>query len=105
MATHNKIGRLTERIETLARRRRGKLTAESLTDEGWAKIERCAAEREQSTTGEPILPHPEFLSWSDDAARHFSDDALLHILIEGGILEPGDFKRTSAARNETQGRP
>jgi hypothetical protein len=51
MATGNKIGRLSERIEALAYRRRGRLTLESVTDEGWAKIEQCATELKQLTAG------------------------------------------------------
>jgi hypothetical protein len=44
MATRNKIGRLTERIEAVVERRRGQLSLEELTEEGWAKLKKLAAE-------------------------------------------------------------
>jgi hypothetical protein len=84
MATHNKIGRLTERIETVVSRRRGKLTLESLTDEGWAKIDRCAdgqACRSANRWG---------VSWSDDALLHFLiDDASWNPAISSGPAPNG----------------
>jgi hypothetical protein len=54
MATRNRIGRLTERIEALAERRWGRLTLEELTEEGWAKLRKLAAEN--PSQGRPARP-------------------------------------------------
>jgi hypothetical protein len=84
MATRNKIVRLSARIDALASRRFGKLTLDSLTDEAWEKIERISAE---SASSEPIHTRIDHSQWSNDA--------LIRILIDGGVLTPADFK-TSA---------
>jgi hypothetical protein len=81
MATTTKIGRLTDRIEALAERRRGRLTLEELTDQGRAKIERGAA---QAPPPDPVA-RADMLQWSTDA--------LLRFLIDAGALDAGDFKR------------
>ena len=59
MATRNRIGRFTERIEALRGRR-----LSGLTDEGWAKLERIAAEN-------PVQDQTDWKS------RQLSDDVLL----------------------------
>jgi hypothetical protein len=91
MATRNRIGRFTERIEALRGRRLSQLTRNGLTDEGWAKLERIAGEN-------PVQDQTDWRS------RHLSDDVLLQFLIEEGVLEPGDFKECPSGQEPHQSR-
>jgi hypothetical protein len=85
MATTTKIGRLTDRIDALAERRRGRLTLEDLTDQGRAKIKRGAAQAPVRDDPPDPVARADMLQWSTDA--------LLRFLIDAGALDAGDFKR------------
>jgi hypothetical protein len=82
MATRNKIGRLTTRIDALASRRWRSLTLESLTDDAWAKI-KVGLEQIQAT--EPPRTDP-------PRYAHFSDTDLIRCLMDGG---PGELQTIS----------
>jgi hypothetical protein len=94
MATRNRIGRFTERIEALRGQRLSQLTRNGLTDEGWAKLERIAAEN----------PVQDQTDWRSRSGHEVSDDVLLQFLIEEGVLEPGDFKGCPPGRVTRQSR-
>ena len=79
MSTRNAIERLTRRIDALAARRWGRFTLDSLTDDAWLKIERIAGERAES-----CMPTP--------GCEQFSDDHLIRMLVESGVLTAADFK-------------
>jgi hypothetical protein len=90
MATRNKIGGFTERIEAVIRQRRGRLTLESLTDEGCAKIEQRIKELEQVTGGKPVQRRTNYADWSDDA--------LLNAMLDTGTLDASDFSKGPKGR-------
>ena len=79
MATRNAIERLTRRIDALATRRWGRFTLDSLTDDAWLKIERIAGERAGLGTPTP-------------RCEQFSDDDLIRVLVESGVLTAADFR-------------
>jgi hypothetical protein len=56
------------------------LSLEELTEEGWAKLRKLAAEI-------PVRDDP------PDPVMQWSTDALLRLLIDNGALDAGDFKR------------
>jgi hypothetical protein len=88
MATRNKIGRLTERIEAVVERRRGQLRLEDLTEEAWAKLRKLAAEI--PVRDDP--PDPVARAKERAEGLQWSTDALLRFLIDDGALDAGDFK-------------
>jgi hypothetical protein len=79
MATRNAIERLSQRIDALAYRRRGRFTFDQLTDGAWQKLEVLAGLR----IG-PCHPMP--------GAEQWSTDELIRFLVEDGVLTMGDFK-------------
>ena len=79
MATRNAIDRLTRRIDAIAVRRWGRLSIDSLTDEAWLKIERLAGPRIGPCRQTP-------------GTEHWTDDDLLRLLVELGVLTAADFK-------------
>jgi hypothetical protein len=96
MATRNKIGRLAERIEVLAERRWGRLTLEELTEEGWAKLRKLAAEI-------PVRdgpPDPVAQAKARAEGLQWSTHALLRLLIDNGALDAGDFKRRAYPKED-----
>jgi len=82
MATRNAIERLTGRIDGLAARRWGRFTFDSLTDDAWLKIERIAGER-----AGPCTP--------TSGCEQFSDDDLIRVLVESGVLTAADFRENT----------
>jgi hypothetical protein len=96
MATRNKIGRLTERIEAVIERRRVRFALKDLTDEGKAKLRKLAAE-------DPVRDDPpDPVARAKDRAEmlQWSTDALLRFLIDDGALEAGDFKRRAGPHED-----
>jgi hypothetical protein len=79
MATRNAIERLSQRIDALAYRRRGRFTLGQLTDGAWQKLEVLAGPR----IG-PCHPSP--------GAEQWSTDELIRFLVEAGVFTVGDFK-------------
>ena len=79
MGTRNAIERLSQRIDALAYRRRGRFTFDQLTDGAWQKLEVLAGPR----IG-PCHPMP--------GAEQWSTDELIRFLVEAGVLTVGDFK-------------
>lgn len=77
---HNRIGRLTERIEALASRRGRPLRIEDLCEDGEAKLDRL-------TAGLPVE-----LAGARTRYATWTDDAILRRLIELGTFSPADFK-------------
>jgi hypothetical protein len=84
MATNGKIGRLYQRIDTLASRRSGILRIEDITDEARDRLERRLHELRGG--GPPNMRAP-------TALENWSDDALIRALIKIGTLTEADFKR------------
>jgi hypothetical protein len=79
----SKIAKLSVRIEALAGRRRGKLTADMLTDDVWERMEQLTGPNNVRTrTG----------------CEHLSDAELLHCLIESDFLTSADVIGQSATK-------
>jgi hypothetical protein len=87
MATRNKIGRLAERIE---------VWRNELTEEGWAKLRKLAAEI-------PVRdgpPDPVAQAKARAEGLQWSTHALLRLLIDNGALDAGDFKRRAYPKED-----
>jgi hypothetical protein len=79
MAARGAIIRLSDRIDALAYRRRGRFTLNQLTDGAWQKLEVLSGLR----IG-PCHPMP--------GAEQWSTDELIRFLTEAGVLTASDFK-------------
>jgi hypothetical protein len=79
MAARGAIIRLSDRIDALAYRRRGRFTLNQLTDGAWQKLEVLSGLR----IG-PCHPMP--------GAEQWPTDELIRFLVEAGVLTVGDFK-------------
>ena len=78
MPVNRKIGRLCARIDALAEKRWGGLRMEDLTDEAWAKIDQLVATAPRDGRS--------------NAGAHLSDNAILRILVDAGVLTAADFR-------------
>ena len=83
MATRNAIERLSQRIDALAYRRRGRFTLDQLTDGAWQKVEVLAGPR----IG-PCHPMP--------GAEQWSTEDLIRVLVDRGELVSADFEGRQA---------
>jgi hypothetical protein len=79
MATRGTIIRLSDRIDALASRRRGRFTLDQLTDGAWQKLKALAG-----PYNGPCHPM--------SGAEQWSTDELIRFLVDAGVLTAGDFK-------------
>ena len=87
MATNNKIGRLTARIDALISRRWKPLSMNDLTEDACAKLDRRAGRLRAEILSAGQQPQARM------NCSRWSDDEILCALIRCGALNGADFKR------------